>query len=253
MPYVAGNSSQFVEHSPTIENWSIPTGTELETIFDYYDDVLSDLFEMGTAPAVADITALRALTDLAQFTASNTQVPVVDNQLRRVDDVRTHANETTAEGLYMFIASDSTADADGDTGNIDTDGIVSPLQGPPINAVGRWFRIDGRTAIMRRGDAARRTMFNTLVFNLDTDSLTSDAFLSLTKRAAGSQLKILTNEEIAIRNLADSAFEDLAAGILTLSGILSGAGTANIFSGVPVASATSALLRLGAAVVGGSA
>jgi len=221
-------------------------GANLENEFDSYDDCINELYGGPTALVEANITALRAVVDADNYTSDDNDVPCKNGQIRTVVAVSDGTNTTRC--AYMFVSGIATADAE--AGNTDTDGIVSPTN---AGVDGRWIRIAPSHAITNRGVVALRTLFNRLVIDLDTDTVTDDVVLRFIKRAAGTQNKILTNEEVAIRNAADNAYEDFAAAICTLSGNLLGSGTANILSGVPVASATSALLRLGAAVVGGSA
>lgn len=251
MPYSFSSETSFTAQHESTESYEKSQGTKLERYMDDVYEGLNQIIETWALVSVADIAALRALYDDANWDNSTTQHIARDLQVRKVEAASDGTNTLIA--LYWFDEGNSSTDVDGATGNVDTDGIVSPLAG---RATGRWLRLcavgnDGTAAYVHRlGIEALRTMTQNLYINLTAGA--SDLGIKFNKRTAGTQVKITTDEEIAIRNIADSAYEDLAAGILTLSGNISGAGTANVLSGAPVASATSALLRLGQANTGGS-
>lgn len=252
MAYTPANLANFFLHYSDTESYEKSLGDKVERYMDDLDHIINDIIESWALKEVADITALRALYEYTLWDSSATQHITRDNQIRKVISASDGTN--TYMALYWFDDAATDTDADGATGNVDTDGIVAPLV---ASGSGRWKRIAGvqtdGTAmyVYRDGLEALRTMLKYLYINLTAGS--SDVAVKVNKRTAGSQIKITVDEEIAIRNIADNAYEDIAAGLLTLSGNLSGAGTANVLSGAPVASATSALLRLGAANTGGSA
>ena len=252
MPYTPNSEVSFAAQHESTEAYEKSQGTKLERYMDDIYEYANEIIEKWALISAADITALRALYDDANWDSSTTQQPARDLQVRRVEAASD--GTSTFIALYWFDEGNSSTDVDGATGNVDTDGIVSPLSG---RATGRWLRLcavgnDGTAAYVHRsGIEALRTMTQNLYINLTAGSV--DLALKFNKRTAGSQVKITTDEEIAIRNIADNAYEDLSIGLLTTSGNITGAGTANVLSGAPVASATSALLRLGAANTGGSA
>lgn len=252
MPYTGNGETGFVAQHESTEAYEKSQGTKIERYMDDIYELLNEIIEKWALVEVADITALRALYDDANWDSSTTQHALRDLQIRKV--VASSDGTNTFVSLYWFDEGSTVTDVDGATGNVDTDGIVSPLAG---RATGRWLRIAGSNTtgvglfVHQDGIEALRTMLKYLYVNLTAGS--SDVALKTNKRTAGSQVKWTTDEEIAIRNIADSAYEDLSIGLLTTSGNISGAGTANVLSGAPVASATSALLRLGAANTGGSA
>lgn len=218
-------------------------GTDYDNEFKHIADAINDIYSKTGALPLANIQALRDVQDPATY-SSTTDVPREHGQTRTVIGASDGTYTRMAE--YKFDANSATADADGAA--VDTDGIVSPTSG-----TGRWFRTGFQDFIANRGTIARRTLFNSLGIDLNTDSIATDAAIILTKRAAGSQIKILTNEEIAIRNAADSAYEDIACLGATLAGNLIGAGTDNDLTGAPPATETDSLLGLGIDIVGGSA
>jgi hypothetical protein len=196
-------------------------GAKLDSNNDFIMSMINTLIERLAPIEVADITALRAINDYASFSASTTQHITRDIQLRRVASASDGTN--TFIGLYIFKSGSSATDADGASSNVDTDGIVQPSTG---HATGRWFRIGavgtsgGVAFVHQDGIEALRTMLKYLYVNLTSGS--SDVALKFSKRTAGSQIKFLTDEQIAIRNLADNAYEDLAALAGTFAGAVSG-------------------------------
>src|SRR3990167_2076519 len=251
-PYTPASETSFATQHESTEAYEKSSGTKIERYMDDIYEIVNEIIEKWALVEVADITALRALYDDANWDNSTTQHIARDLQIRKVVSAGDGTNTFVA--LYWFDEGSSVTDVDGATGNVDTDGIVSPLAG---RATGRWLRVAGANTtgtglfVHQLGIEALRTMTQNLYINLTAGS--SDLGLKFNKRTAGSQVKITTDEEIAIRNIADNAYEDLSIGLLTTSGNISGAVTANVLSGAPVASATSALLRLGAANTGGSA
>ena len=252
MVYTPNAETTFTSQHESTEAYEKSQGTKIERYMDDIYELVNEIIEKWALVSVADIAALRNLYDDANWDNSTTQHIARDLQVRKVEAASDGTNTFVA--LYWFDEGNSSTDVDGATGNVDTDGIVSPIAG---RATGRWLRIAGAQNngvgiwVHRDGIEALRTMLQYLYVNLTAGS--SDVALKTNKRTAGTQVKWTTDEEIAIRNIADNAYEDLSIGLLTTSGNISGAGTANVLSGAPVASATSALLRLGQANTGGSA
>lgn len=218
-------------HLTTLNTNDIFRGATMEAEFDNYDTQINLMLQYNGA-AVATITALQALVNAANYVAGSPDQPILDGQIKVVKVVSDGTNNT--RGIYQYVSGDATSDAD--AAGVDTDGIVAPS----TSGMGRWFRVGSSGDIHKRGVVGLRTMFNALNIDLNTDSVAADAFLVLTKRSAGSQVKILTNEQVAIRNAADSAYEDFAALGGTFAGAVSGttgtfsaavSGTTGTFSG----------------------
>ena len=222
------NLASFFQHYSDTETLEKSLGAKIERYMDDLDAIINDMLESWALKEVADITALRALYEYTLWDNSATQHITRANQIRKVISASDGTN--TFKALYWFVDGATDTDADGATGNVDTDGIVAPLV---ASGSGRWFRIGtvgsagGAAVVHQTGIEALRTMLKYLYINLTDGS--SDVALTLKKRTAGSQIKILTDEVVAIRNLADSAYEDFAALAGTFAGAVSG--TTGTFSG----------------------
>lgn len=235
MTYTPSNEATFFQHYEDTETTEKSKGAKIERYMDDLDKIINDIVEKWALVEVADISALRDLYDDANWDNSDTQHITVDNQIRKVLSASDGTN--TFMALYWFDESASDTDADGASGNVDTDGIVEPTSG---RATGRWKRIaavgtDGTGAYVHRdGIEALRTMVKYLYVNLTSGS--SDVAIKTNKRTAGSQVKWTTDAEIALRNIADSAYADLAikaltgTGNFTTSGDISTSGSGNISS-----------------------
>ena len=228
MAYTPANLANFFLHYSDTESYEKSLGDKVERYMDDLDDIVNDIIESWALKEVADIAALRALYEYTLWDSSATQHITRDNQIRKVISASDGTN--TFMALYWFDDGATDTDADGATGNVDTDNIVSPLA---ASGTGRWKCIakvytDGTTAYVHRdGIEALRTMLKYLYINLTAGS--SDVAIKTNKRTAGSQIKWTTDEVIAIRNIADNAYEDFAALAGTFAGAVSG--TTGTFSG----------------------
>lgn len=240
------NISNFFSHEEVQNPFEQVRGQEVETIMKRNDNMLNFLIEHFSPISLADITALRAVKDLAAYTTSTTNHPTRNTQLRKVESIDIGSSKT-AYGIYYFDPASVVADADGSSANADTDGIVEPTA--PVT--GRWIRIagavkDGTTGLYvhTAGAEAVRTMLQYLFVNLAPGS--SDVFLKLAKRSAGSVVKCTSDAKWQLRNSGDSGFQDLDLKILTASDQI-------IQNGTPSASAILALFQSGSAPSGASA
>ena len=181
MSYTPTNQTNFSAHYKAINPTDQTRGDVEETIYDGNDNLFNDLIERLGFLEVADIAALRAIRDLASYSQDNSQHITKDMQIRRVKAASDGTN--TFRALYLYINGDSTADADGASGNVDTDGIVRPsnssvdLQPGSGAANGRWFRIAGTGSgggaglyVHQDGIEALRTMLKNLYINLTAGS-----------------------------------------------------------------------------------